>query len=841
MKCFPAAPTTMKSVPAKVWRPALAAVLLSAPAAFGQPAAGEPITKLEKFVLDEKTVDPVGVIPNAPADSVFGIGLKSIDTPRSISVVTAEMIDLFDIDDINDLVALAAGTYTSSFFGVAGALDIRGAPGETFFRGMKRIKNPGNFPTPIGASDRIDIVKGPPSPIFGPGPIGGYLNFIPKSARASTGRYLGKPTGKLTATLGAWDKRVATAEVGGPAPLAGKKGGYYAYILTENSGSFYDNSFQDQFILQTSFDYDLTDSVRLQFGEQYHYYAGTENAGWNRISQNLIDNHVYITGSPPSVDTDGDGRNSAAELAAAGLTVLNFAIANKPYGNTNPAAPNAFYALLNPGTTKLERNQVLIAEEDLADSKSFGAFVDVTKTFRNGATLTNKMFFDYLDRFKYAAYGFSQKQEATTFENKLVGEFSSGTTEGFKASNAVAASYYFNHANGRSDTSSEIFERRDISKPSTSIDKMHHAALRPDLKPWNNDITSKYTDLSLGFVSNLSWKDRTHLVLGGRVDYIPKITSKQNGIGAPLVRPAPLPGRVQFARGEVVEGDDKDTSWNVSLSQNLIRNSGNIDELTVYGTRARQALLNSGQAGEVVPGIVISGALNGTNLKEAGFKTSLFKGKLFASVALYEQERVGVSDGAVDTTVTSTKGRGTELEVRWVPVKEFTLSLAANWQKTVYNPPLVLQPSGLFSVNAGTQWGNPAITGVPGANSYGGTVFSVVPAALASTDFHERAGVPDKVVSLTSSYQFAKHFTATLSATYQASVAADRFKSVILPSATVLNGSLTYHVGDWGFKVSVTNITDEWYYRSNFPDIFGGAVVLPMPERGYEFSASFKF
>src|SRR5882724_1046635 len=139
----------------------------------------EPVVKLEKYVAEEKNSDPSGILPNAPTESVFGANMKAIDTPRSISVVSAEMIELFDIDDINHLVALTAGTYTSSFFGVAGALDIRGAPGETFFRGMKRIKNPGNFPTPIGASDRIDVVKGPPSPIYGPGPIGGYLNFIP--------------------------------------------------------------------------------------------------------------------------------------------------------------------------------------------------------------------------------------------------------------------------------------------------------------------------------------------------------------------------------------------------------------------------------------------------------------------------------------------------------------------------------------------------------------------------------------------------------------------------------------------------------------------------------------
>ena len=348
------------------------------------------VLKLDKYVIEEKAADPMGFLPNVEGTSVFGVGLKPVDTPRSISMVTAEMIDLFDIDDINDLVGLTSGTYTSSFFGVAGALDIRGAPGETFFRGMKRIKNPGNFPTPIGASDRIDIVKGPPSPIFGPGPIGGYLNFIPKSARASTGKYMGAPSGKMTLTFGSWGKRVATAEVGGPAEIAGKKGGYYAYVLSENSDSFYENSYQNQTIAQASFDFDISKTVRVQFGGQYQFYGGTENAGWNRLTQNLIDDHTYITGSPISIDTDGDGANSRAEVVAAGVNRF------VPYG-TNPVLP-ATFALVNPGTTQLSRSQVLIAAGDKVDSDSLGLFFDTIKTFSPTATVTNKIFVDYLNR-----------------------------------------------------------------------------------------------------------------------------------------------------------------------------------------------------------------------------------------------------------------------------------------------------------------------------------------------------------------------------------------------------------------------------------------------------------
>jgi len=84
---------------------------------------------------------------------------------------------------------------------------------------------------------------------------------------------------------------------------------------------------------------------------------------------------------------------------------------------------------------------------------------------------------------------------------------------------------------------------------------------------------------------------------------------------------------------------------------------GSLDVLTVYGTRAHQSLLSSGQDGEVAPGVVISGPLNGTELKEVGMKSSFSKGKLFASVAAYSQTRSGVSDASVDLTVTATKAK----------------------------------------------------------------------------------------------------------------------------------------------------------------------------------------
>ena len=99
------------------------------------------------------------------------------------------------------MASFVPSTYTSFSFGIQGGLSIRGGAGDTYYREMKRINNGPNMPTLIGASDGVDIVRGPPSAVFGAGQVGGYTDYKPKSARASTGRYMTEQTGKLIGRL----------------------------------------------------------------------------------------------------------------------------------------------------------------------------------------------------------------------------------------------------------------------------------------------------------------------------------------------------------------------------------------------------------------------------------------------------------------------------------------------------------------------------------------------------------------------------------------------------------------------------------------------------------------
>ncbi|MYE13495.1 MAG: TonB-dependent receptor plug domain-containing protein, partial [Gammaproteobacteria bacterium] len=182
-------------------------------AAEDEPDADETVT------VRGDTVDRIGIVPSEPVDVVFGLDKSLFETPRSATSIAVETMDRLGMTDIDDLVMLSPSSFTQSFFGVSGSLDLRGTSGENYFNGIRRLDNPGNYATPIGAADRVDIVRGPASVIYGASKIGGYMNFVPKSARADTGQYLRDPTGEVSVTGGSWDKAVVAAE--------GEVAGYY--------------------------------------------------------------------------------------------------------------------------------------------------------------------------------------------------------------------------------------------------------------------------------------------------------------------------------------------------------------------------------------------------------------------------------------------------------------------------------------------------------------------------------------------------------------------------------------------------------------------------------------
>ncbi len=767
------------------------------------------VAELETFVAEEAVEDDIGIIPSGPIESIFGFDKTLLETPRSASVISIETMEQYGITEIDDLIVLAPGSFTQSFFGAAGALDLRGTPGEVYFNGIRRLENPGNYATPIGAADRVDIIRGPASVISGPSRIGGYLNFVPKSARAETGQYLEKPTGKIGITAGDWKKGVISAEVGGPGEIAGKEFGYYVYGETEDSDSYYDNTEVVSNLLQATFNMDLDTKSRITFGGMYYDWKSNQVAGWNRLSQDLIDSGLYVTGDAKPLDTNGDGDISHQEYFAADQFNFNFL---GPSSVTADQFPDSMG--LDPttvGTAYIEGHQVLVAPDDELLSESFVLYLDYEYDINEEWSLTNKVFYEWYDNYGTNAYGFSQQGVSSVYENQLQLAFKK-SYDAFDLNAIISPSYRFTEFERGNDFINEYFDRRDLTGPSTALDRRLLATRIDD--DYSNYVKGDYGILGIAALVDIETKIGLNVLLGVRQD---QIDQKAEMIGE----------KTLFQSDFVGENDDSAFSWTASISYETPIG------LTPYVTLSEQVTVVASQMADLDPQSVADGnAVASSELQEFGLKGSFFNDQLFFQASFYEQERTNVSSQDVVTNQVS-KGEGSEVELRYLVSDALTVTFG-------YSD---LEVTNLTTLGDGSRFSFFGANDLPQVDPslfYGGAAVGNIYASE-SNPGAIRAGIPDKILSASVIYDFENGVSGFASVTDVSSVFSGYSQAVKLPAYTLVNAGVKFDVGDWSFTINGKNLTDERYFRSNFPNLFGGTIVLPELPRHFQMNASFKF
>lgn len=753
-------------------------------------------------------------LPVEDVGSVFGFDKTITEIPRSLSTISSDQIERFGITDIYGLVAQAPGTFTNSFFGVGGALDIRGQAGETYFRGVKRLDNPGNYPTPIGASDRIDIVRGPASPIYGPSKSGGYMNFVPKSARIKGGKYLAAPEGELRYTGGSWDKSVFSGSVTGPGTLFGQDFGYNLYAEIEDSGSYYENISTEQTILQAAFDTQLTDSTRLEFGAMYHDYDGAQNGGWNRLTQALVDDGTYITGTAQPVDTDFDGQLSQAEFDAIGtfnpfgtFDCANGGVFASGWDDACFMAAYPHLALENTGTTKLSRQKVLTGPEDTLENEATTYYFDVIWEGSETFEIKNQMFYEAYENLNLNSYGFSQFHESWVFEDKIVvaKEFE---FENVTINTQLSPSVRYTDFKHGDDFDYEFFHRVDLTQGyDARSDRL--LALEADIG-WSDYNVGNYLDLGLAGLVDTKFDFGLGLLLGLRYDSIEAKSTE---------------GR--FAQGGTAKDTDEGISWNASINYDTPWG------IIPYATAASQTVVIAGQGADLARGDIAGGAfLTSTEMTEFGVKGDFLDGRLYAAVSYYEQERTdrNVQSSTVNQDI---KTEGLEAEMRWSVTDKFLITAAYTNMKVVNET--YLQEGTAFSF-----FGIEDLVNVSDPTLYlGGQPIGLV--LIGDENAAKRAGIPENLYSLTATYEFDNGFSLSGSVVDVEEVYSGQSQAVTLPAYTLVDLSASYEVDDWLFRVAVKNATDEEYFRANFTELFGSTIVLPEKPRSVEASIIFKF
>jgi len=798
-------------------------------AILGAGLAASPLTVAqEDDALEMEEVVVTGSLRSLPGEDVevFGFGKSLLETPRSASTISFEQMDRFNITDIDELVAFAPGTFTQSFFGVAGALDVRGTPGEVYFRGVRRLDNPGNYPTPIGASDRIDIIRGPASPIMGPAKIGGYLNFNPKSARAGSGDYLDSTTGAVSYEGGSWSRQVVTGEIGGP---ISDRMGYYLYGEYEDSDSFYDNTATEQTILQASFDVDLTDNLVMQFGGMYHDYEGNQVAGWNRLTQDLIDNGTYLTGTAQPRDFNGDGRISHQEYCGNPCEGDPRFSPIQPFSFFGPTgiAPGdvpAEMALQNVGTTTLDESNVLVDPADQLGNEVSTLYLDFVYDAESGLGIKNQLFYESYENINENAYGFSQEHDSWVIENKLIFAYELQTGS-LTSSLQLSPSVRYTDFEHGSDYINEYFDRRDLSIPTAQRDasldaRLLATTLGDDYTEW---YTGNYLNWGLAVLGDFSLDNGLAVTLGLRQDWIDAESRTDTDL---------LLGGTGFV-GDVLDIDDSEDLFSWSVSASWTTPIG----LVPYVTLSEQATVIAGQGAELSTANIASGGWTDVSeLREIGLKGSFLDDTLYFAVSVYEQERTDFSAQAIVTN-SADLTEGTEVELRWVATPN--LVLTAGWTNITVENLNAQEGAGAPFPNARFSFfGAEDFPLIDDPSIFYGGYFS---GNIQSPANSRKAGIPENIYTLTATYAFDNGLALSGSIIDVESTTSGFSQAIKLPAYTLLNLGVSYETENWTFQVNGKNLTDERYFRANFPNLFGGQIVLPELPRNFQARVAYKF
>src|SRR6202789_4521823 len=140
--------------------------------------AGAPAFADDTIETVTVTGDRAHLIETQPGDTAMGLELPLLETPRAVTAVSDTTLDRYGITGVDTLTAITPSAYTASYYGVEGAVNLRGTLAENYFRGFKRVANRGTYETPLGDAAEIEIRGGPLSPIYGGERVGGGANCM---------------------------------------------------------------------------------------------------------------------------------------------------------------------------------------------------------------------------------------------------------------------------------------------------------------------------------------------------------------------------------------------------------------------------------------------------------------------------------------------------------------------------------------------------------------------------------------------------------------------------------------------------------------------------------------
>ena len=816
----------------------------------------EDIPVLEAFIADESEAALADSVMPTDRDisGLFGDARSVLDVPRSVTLISPKMMEQFQIDDLRDLEKIGAGTQAINYYGVPGSPTIRGVKGGTYLNGMLRAFNRNEMPLSFGSLEAIEIVKGPAPADFSPTLIGGFVNLVPKSP------FFDEERGSIKIEADNWGKQKLTVDYGAPFLLPGETPAAYRVSITNQDGESYYDDFKNDFTsIYSAIKFRPKDGVSVFLGGEYFDYQSNENAGWNRPTQDLIDNGNYVIGEPidqtsaawrgtvnrdrffasPDAadfiggDTKGVGfANLAVSKGVAEASLPTGAGGLADMAKYDPDRDGVVDAYVytqqffdNGGkaiTRDIEGDTVLTDGRDFANSEDFVFFGDVVFDSNPDRTYTLKGFFENLETEKLSSYGYALNSEQTVLSGK---GFVVDRTWLPKTSTTLGVQLRYTDAKQLQDFWDEPFSRRDITEDVISPNSVVLAGPQRPIGGNNlwlsrngfgtgGNVESELLQASVFGTLDTQWTDRLSTFAGFRAEY--------DDFDIDL--PSEVEGVTQADIDGVKAGSGDKDFFNWAIGGNFEV----IDGVSLYANYQEGTSMDPLQSGPIAG----EGNFAENEMWEVGVKTSLLEDRLFASLAYYEWEQSNFNERSAQSE--PLEGEGVEFEVTFLPTDQLSVIASYTYQEVRFvgdSLPFRTTPARAgvaedeyIALNSGRL-----------LNDFNSDVTSGNNSDLVYP------GTPQTVIKLFAIYDFQNGFELSGGPIYQDEFFLNIDETIELPDALIWNLNLKYSNERWEIIGSVENLTDEEYFLGSDPIFAANTLVAKAPERTFNLSVKYKF
>jgi outer membrane receptor protein involved in Fe transport len=708
------------------------------------------------------------VLPDStPVSSVFGNDMSVKDTPRSVTVLTPEILQAYDVRSLQDLSKTAPSAYQTDQFGGYSVPNIRGQEAEVFVNGQQRTTRSDGPPTSFNSIESAAIVNGPASSVYGPtGYTGGYVNFVTKQP------YFDAWHSTTSFTYGSYDTKRWMEDFG--APIIPGELAFRASYMGEDSGSYYDNvknESQDGFFALA---YKPNNDFHIDFNTEFQEVRFNEVTGLNRPTQDLINDHDYLTG------------------------------------------PGGIFGVVTPtGETHISDNATLISPQDSDYAKDYNAQLTMTYDPGDGISVINRAYYEYeyLRNSEYAQY-YSNLLNSNNFQDRLEVHIDFDTPVGgtaaksdpkdMKDMKAIAAGDpltfksniitglafkyislndyqgFLNEALNGTDLTTGAFPGIGLNAGSTNVFPIPGTNLLGSPGgnygtagfPFNQpgSIDESAYEGSAFFQHNITFTPQWSLLYGLRGDMI------YDDIKDSL----PATGFAAVADNTL----EAEGSANVSIDYKPV------DWLTTYLTYSYNQSYN-GNTGGGFNTFSANNNLSGNayhlenTLYEGGAKVDMFNHTFYASAASYYQTHEAVTSLG---GVAEIRTLGAELQQTYQPDKHFFLSFNESYLQAT-----IIDPTAEFTETSAD------ITNPPGTPNF------IVP----PTGHYREGGLPQFLLNGIGSYTLDCGVGASLSYQITDPIPTSEVDPIWIPWQYEIDASLFYKQKNWEAQLNFFNITDQ--------------------------------